>query len=337
MVLPLPSADRFKFLPCSHSWIALHPQPQGVIQFVGGALWGTFPTLAYRHFLKSLFEAGYTIVALPFRFALNHWSIALDLLDEHYAIRGAIVEAAISKGYEPTAYLDAANYAWVGHSLGCKYVVLLELLSSPCHLLASYFQKVEQDLEQWHQIQQGLVDLANSRRQMEKHIQHLTGQAIVHTQPAIMDEPSLLLAPAITDLNGAIPIKALQRAFSNLLKVYPTVEQTHQLIEHSQLFHLTGLLQFAHDPLAVDTCQRLMQAQPHIRRRLLKGHHLEPMGIKIGQFIMDFNPLDKFIQPLSCRDLEFKAVALLHRLRETSAPSPCRVSDDASSSNPFAA
>ncbi|MEM9806076.1 MAG: hypothetical protein AAF959_12420 [Cyanobacteria bacterium P01_D01_bin.56] len=141
-----------------------------------------------------------------------------------------------------------------------------------------------------------------------------------------MNEISVLLAPAITDLDGAIPVKSLNLLFSKLVTVYPTVDQTHQLIESSQLFHLTGLIQFARDRIATETCQRLMQEQPHLRRRLIQGNHLEPVGIRLGRLVMDFNPLDKFIQPLNQRHLEAQTLALLHRL-QTNAPTavPCRI------------
>jgi hypothetical protein len=48
-----------KFQPVSHSWVALHPQPKGVIQFIAGAFFGTFaPMFFYRYLLQFLFEAG---------------------------------------------------------------------------------------------------------------------------------------------------------------------------------------------------------------------------------------------------------------------------------------
>ncbi|HEY9709264.1 MAG TPA: DUF1350 family protein, partial [Oculatellaceae cyanobacterium] len=65
----------FKFIPLSSSWVAIHPKPKGVIQFIGGAFFGSLPTLFYRHFLSKLFANGYTIIALPFRFSFEHWSI----------------------------------------------------------------------------------------------------------------------------------------------------------------------------------------------------------------------------------------------------------------------
>lgn len=317
MVLSSPGhAARLQFVPCFHSWVALHPQPKGVIQFVGSALFGTFPTLTYRHFLKSFFEAGYTVIALPFRFTLHHWSIAVDLLDEHYGLRTSLIELAIARGYDPGIYLDSANYTWVGHGLGCKYVMLLELLSALPGSIAADLQQSGQDNQQLHEIQRGLSLLSHRLRLVEKRIRQLTGQSVDYGQPSIMHQTSLLLAPAITD---SILTKLLQLFSNQRLVISPTVEQTHQLIEQSRLFNLTGLIQFARDRKTAGTCQQLMQNQPHLRRRLLRGNHLEPVGLQLGQLVVDFNPLDKFIQPLNCRDLEFKALALLHRLRKTPA------------------
>lgn len=314
------SAAEFKFIPCSHSWIALHPRPKGVIQFVGSTLFGTFPTLSYRHFLKSFFEAGYTVIALPFRFTFNHWSIALDLLDEHYTLRTALVELAIANGYDPSIYLNAASYAWMAHGLGCKYAMLLELLSSPTDILVGAGLGQRAERRQRQQIQQGLACISTRLRQMEVRIQHLTGQQVDYGWPSIKQQPSIWLAPTVTDLNDAIPVKSLQQSVKLFLTVSPTVEQTHQLIAQSRLFQQTGLVQFARDRITAGTCQQLMQEQPHIRRRLLKGSHLDPVGIQLGQFIVDFNPLDKFIQPLSSRDLETKALALLQRLQKMPSP-----------------
>ncbi len=320
MVLFAPNPASCKFLPCSHSWVALHPQPKGVIQFIGSGLWGVLPTVAYGHFLKSLFEAGYTIVAMPFRFARRHWSVALELLEEHYRVRLAMVEAALAQGYDPTLYVDAAHYAWVGHGLGCRYVALLEVLSAPMELMADCCQSLGAVVGalECQRIRQDLAALGQGLRPIECRIQRLTGTPVDYRQPSIMHQASLLLAPVMTDVAG--PLRWL---VDKCLPAHPTVEQTHQLIEHSPLFQLTGLIQFARDRIAADTCQRLMQEQSHLRRRLLKGNHGEPVGLRAGPVVVDFNPLDKLVQPLSCRDLEYKSTTLLNRLRTSSPLAPC--------------
>ncbi|NEQ48528.1 MAG: DUF1350 domain-containing protein [Leptolyngbya sp. SIO3F4] len=328
MVLSLPSAPQFQFLPCSHSWVALHPRPKGVIQFIGTKILGLLPTVAYHHFLKSLFEDGYTVVAIPFRFTFDHWSVTLDLLGEHYAVRGAMIETAVASGYSPDIYLDPANYAWIGHGLGCKYVTLLELVSSPIDVLKKHFQALGQGLalqrRQTRCLENGLADIQKSLHSLEKRIHQLTGHAVAYGQPSIKDEVSLLLAPVMTDLDGAIPLKPLEKLLGNFIKVHPTVEQTHWLVEQSHLFHLTGLLQFARDRIAVGTCHELMQRQPHIRRRLLKGNHLEVIGLQVGLCVVDLNPFDKFIQPLRYRDLESKTLTLLTRLRHAPSTVPLK-------------
>ncbi|MEM6251510.1 MAG: DUF1350 family protein [Cyanobacteria bacterium P01_D01_bin.156] len=323
MILSAPHADTLRFIPCGHSWVALHPQPKGIIQFIGGALFGTLPTISYHHFLRSLFEAGYTVVALPFRFILNHWSMALNLLDEHYAVRVAMVELAIAQGYDPHIYLEASNYIWIGHGVGCKYILLLELLSTPPFLLAESFAMLERKgkllCSQQQQIERGLEIISRRLRLFERQINQLVGVSIDFGQPSIMHEVSLLLAPAMGDMNAAIPVTSLHWLLSQFRGGYPSVDYTHQLIEHSQLFHLTGLIQFARDRIAAGTCQRLMQEQPHLRRRLLQGDHLEPVGMRFGSLIIDLNPFDKFIQPLTQRNLESQTLALLKRL-QTPAP-----------------
>ena len=33
-------------------------------------------------------------------------------------------------GYEYETYLDDSNFSWIGHSIGCKYIALLEAFSA---------------------------------------------------------------------------------------------------------------------------------------------------------------------------------------------------------------
>ncbi|MEG5067561.1 DUF1350 family protein [Microcoleus sp. B3-A4] len=122
-------SNSFKFQPVSFSWVAVHPQPKGVVQFIGGSFFGSLPTLFYRYFLQQLFEEGYTVVALPFRFTFRHWPIAIGLLKEQEILRTELTKIAHRLGYESEIYQEPSSYFWVGHSLGCKYIALLEFLS----------------------------------------------------------------------------------------------------------------------------------------------------------------------------------------------------------------
>lgn len=276
-----------KFQPLSSSWVALHPQPQGVIQFMGGAFFGTFPTLFYRHLFNQLFQAGYTLVALPFRFSFRHWSIALSLLAEQQRLRHLLPAQAHRQGYAADLYAEPASYVWLGHSLGCKYIALLELLSDRSYP-AVVAETIGDQTAQW--LQQRLADLGQSD---------------------ICNQPSLLLAPDMSDTTSAIPWKGLARWLDQCqLGVRPTRRQTQALIDRSRLFHLTGLISFGQDGVAgsiqdasadesdVLWLYRHLQDKGLLHQEL-PGKHLEPMGVRVGRWLVDLNPLDKFAKPLS--------------------------------------
>jgi hypothetical protein len=298
----------FKFRPLSFSWVAIHPEPKGVVQFIGGAFFGTFPTIFYRYFLRTLFEEGYTIIALPFRFSFRHWSIAIDLLKEQEALG-----KELSKITGSDVYQGKANYFWLGHSLGCKYIALLEFLSG----------------EQWKQIAESCVEL-----QAYQQIEAIIANAGLENA-SILDQPSLLVAPDISNTESAIPVRAIVRFLERVgLGVLPTREQTQCFIERSSLFNLTALISFDKDTLAGSETDKFKnkQAQDNsdvlwlikqlktrklpILHKELQGKHLEPLGVRVGEYIVDLNPFDKFIELLSRRKLEHYAVHFLAQLRQ---------------------
>ncbi|MBD0336785.1 MAG: DUF1350 family protein [Cyanobacteria bacterium Co-bin13] len=296
-----------QFQPLSFSWVAIHPQPKGVIQFIGGAFFGTFPTLFYRHLLDELFQAGYTLVALPFRFSFRHWSIALSLLDEQQRLRQLLPAQAQNLGYTADLYSDTASYSWLGHSLGCKYIALLELLSGQDYA-AAVSEMIDPQTAEWLQ------------QQLKEHEQ------------GICNQPSLLIAPDISDTTTAIPVKSLAHLLDRLkLGVQPTRKQTQDLIDCSQLFHLTGLLSFDRDTVAgsiQDSCEatsdvlwlyRHLQSQGLLHHEL-PGKHLEPVGIRVGELIVDLNPLDKFLKPLCGWLTGATALTLLQQLHLRLSP-----------------
>lgn len=270
--------NRLNFQPVSFSWVALHPKPRGIILFIGGAFFGTFPTLFYRHLLHELYREGYTLIALPFRFSLRHWQIAHSLLDEQHRLRQLLPEIAARQGYSPSPYRKRDNYQWLGHSLGCKYIALLELLSGD-------ESTVEAALPD---------NLVN----------------IYRTSVGILGQGSVLLAPDISDLESAIPIRLLVILLNRLnIRVQPDRQQTLELIRQSALFELTAMVSFDQDSIAgslgdsnVGTSdvlwlhQYLQTKSAPVRE--LSGKHLEPLGWRIGRYVADFNPLDKFIKDL---------------------------------------
>ncbi|MBE9112742.1 DUF1350 family protein [Nodosilinea sp. LEGE 07298] len=284
------------FQPVSFSWVALHPKPKGVIQFIGGAFFGTFPTLFYRHLLQELYREGYTLVALPFRFSLRHWQIAYSLLEEQHQLRQILPELAEHQGYDSALYRDVSSYLWFGHSLGCKYIALLELLSGDEAAVAAA-------------LPEDLVDT-------------------YHRSPGIWSQGSVLLAPDISDLESAIPIRSLVALLNRLhISVQPDRQQTLDLIQQSALFNLTAMMSFDRDTVAGSLCdldpgvsdvlwlaQYLQTKSAPVQE--LSGKHLEPIGWRIGRYIADFNPLDKFIKALVQWQVHDVTCGLLQSLQQ---------------------
>jgi Protein of unknown function (DUF1350) len=315
-----------KFEKISQSWVALHPRPKGVIQFVGGAFYGTAPTWHYRYFLSALFDAGYTIIALPFRFTFHHWNVALDLLEEHHQVRQAILSSLLresSRSRDYAFYTNAANYTWVGHSLGCKYVILLEILNDGWAKFSDQAAEVGIEKAQLDTIQSHLMRVAQVRDQLnEPRPTDRSAPSINSELPSIHNQAAILIAPVIADLTAAIPLRSLQRGCELMgLKIFPTVEQTYDLIAHSHSFNLLQILQFQHDLVAKPTCDRLVPGLKSpvgkaLATAAITGKHLEPIGFRIGSYIVDFNPLDKFIGYWHSRQLEAIVLKTLIALQQ---------------------
>lgn len=308
----------FKFQPISSSWVAIHPNPKGIVQFIGGAFFGTFPTLFYRYFLSQLFAEGYTIIALPFRFSFRHWPIAVSLLKEQEVIREELLQIAERQGYEYHVYQDKSNYIWVAHSLGCKYVAMLEFLSDP----------------NWEQI---VGDCVGNYR--IERIKNVVESIIGREEVSIKGQASLLIAPDISDTESAIPVPAIAHFLDDIgLGVKPTRKQAQCFIRGSNLFNLTALISFDKDTIAgnsndinkppkqqedsdvlwfielLKTKKLPDKLKPIIME--IPGKHLEPVGVKFGDYVVDLNPLDKFIEPINERWLESVAVKFLKELQE---------------------
>ncbi|UFP94959.1 DUF1350 family protein [Gloeobacter morelensis] len=250
------------------SWIAEHPTPQGVIEFIGGALLGNAPIISYDYFLRSLYDAGYTVIAIGFRFGLNHQKVAEQLLVEQDQILNSLAEVQ-----------RRVPRFWVGHSLGCKYLLLLE------------------------------------------------------SSGKIMDQPSLLIAPDISDTAEAVPLPWLADLLDSVgAGVTPTREQTALLLENSALFNLTALISFTDDTIAgnqhtpperSDVALFVRELEAHRSRTLIKaelpGGHFEIAGLRASldseDYLIDIDPRDGFLEKRADRSLEPLALAFLAQLQ----------------------
>jgi hypothetical protein len=258
------------FQAISRSWVAPHPTPQGVVEFLGGAFFGTFPRLAYSHFLRSLYEAGYTVITLPFPFGFDHGAIAENLLIE----RDRVLQQLDPSHQEIPRF-------WIGHSLGCKYILLLEAA-----------QKI------WNQ-------------------------------------PSLLIAPDISDTQDAVPIPGLGQFLDRIHRgVRPNRRDTQRLLQEKKdgLFNLTALIAFEEDrvagqsqdsPEASDVAWfvQTLDDKPGVQliQHTLPGNHTEIVGVRFyrrdGSFaFVDLDFADGFFEPPQARGLESTAIACLGQL-----------------------
>jgi len=329
-----------KFRPVSHSWVALHPHPKGVIQFVGGAFFGTFfPMFFYRSLLERLFNDGYTIVLLPFNFTFDHYAESGFLIIEQYDIMPELVRRAIFAGYDYEIYLNDKNFSWVGHSIGCKYIALLEALSilpevnelrqlieaivkstaNPKDSQRKIDKKIDRILNGLKILINDLelkrkeaTQLIKSYIKKEANYQELEGKIEI-SSIFIKNQPSLLLAPVNTGLESAVP-KPFTNIFISLgINVNPTPEETYALIEKANLFDLMGLNSFKTDKLALSTCQWFendLKKPPQELQKQLKGGHLRPLGIRFGNLAINFPDLkDKIplIEPIEKRNKEFES------------------------------
>lgn len=253
----------------SHSQVALHPNPKGVIQFIGSFVFGSFPILTYQNLLKFLFDQGYSLIIhrFPFNpFQFNHWQVSLELFEEQQLIQQEIFK--IING-EPSLinskpiYEQPKNYLWLGHSLGCKYIILLEILSN--------------DTKRRKEVLKHCI----CESKAEKILGELDEQSHY-----ILDQPLVFIAPEIS--NTVRFLKSSWRMRNPLTQ--PNQKETICLIEQSQeLFNLLGIIAFNRDNIAEDDVTLLVQQIksryeqqnkpfPSNLYRTLEGGHFEPLG-----------------------------------------------------------
>lgn len=310
----------FKFQAISFSWVAIHPQPKGVIQFIAGAFFGTFgPMFFYRYLLQCLFEQGYTVILLPFNFTFNHYQEAGFIIREQYEILPELVRMANNKGYDYEAYLDDKNFSWIGHSLGCKYISLLEGFSAlppEPQDREALIRNVLTRTEDEPQIQSVIADinilineLTRKVAEVRKLIHNYVARDVKIASIFIKGQVSILLAPNISDTGSAIRPQFLAKLIDALgWGVKPNPEETYGLIKESGLFNFMGLICLNSDNIAEAAWEwfiNTLKKTPQDFRKTLKGRHLRPLGIRLGNDVLNFfnTPV---IEPVQKRHMEFE-------------------------------
>ncbi len=287
--------EQFCFRRFSKSWVAINPNPKGIIQFIGSFVFGSFPLNSYKYLFQNLFEQGYTIFVFRFPFSpleFNHWRVATNLLKEEYALRVEIIKFLTQNGKisdrNLEIYLKDSNYYWLGHSLGCKYITLLEILSNDPSQRKLILQNSLGDRYN-DQLISSINSVDISREKAEQEISELLNKAVNFNQFFIKNQPSILLAPEISNTVTVHGVTfPTTNPFSNFeLLVSPNARETKSMIAQSKnLFNLTGIISFTQDCIARDDVNFLTQHTilrpfcPPLYKELF-GWHFEPNGIQI--------------------------------------------------------
>ena len=289
------SVENFSFESFSNSWVAIHPNPKGIIQFIGSFVFGSFPIKFYRYLLQNLFEQGYTIFVFRFPFTplkFDHWQFTTELLKEEYALRVEIIRF-LKKNHKTSdnnleIYLNDSNYYWLGHSLGCKYITLLEILSNDVNQRELFLQKSLANRYN-HKLLSQLKSVDIARENAEREISKILNRPIKINQYFIQNQPSILLAPEISNtvtVNG-ITIPTAKPLSKFELLVSPNLRETKSMIAQStNLFNLTGIISFSQDFIARDDvnflCKQLsLKSISSPLHKEFFGWHLDPNAVEI--------------------------------------------------------
>ncbi|NTW49440.1 MAG: DUF1350 family protein [Chlorobiales bacterium] len=267
------------------SKVALHPNPIGVVEFYGGQFFGQLPVGSYEYLLQCLYDAGYTLIVVPYQFSTDHWEVARSLLRKRDCVRQKFPE------------LKDVPHFWVGHSLGCKLIALLEASTTS----DNKFQP-----PQIHRLSEDAG---------------LTG---------ILDQPSLLLAPTLPDNDDLIPVGFIGDIMDKLnIGIKPTRPETRALIEKSGMFNLTGIISFASDDTAGHVgspedkdvpwlIKHFSEPDHKLVQKQLPGGHLTPTGNEVLGYVISTEIVAGFLilpdieKPP--RELEPLAISLLEKL-----------------------
>jgi len=106
-------------------------KPRAVVHFLGGAFAGAAPQVAYHLSIELLAEAGFTVVATPYRLTFKH----LDCAQRMAADFAAAVEE-LRRGGRSYLVPAAAPVVGVGHSNGALLHLLIGALL-PGHAAAN--------------------------------------------------------------------------------------------------------------------------------------------------------------------------------------------------------
>jgi len=257
------------------STLYLSDRPLRVVNVIGAFTFGSLPQVFYHRLAGALCtDYNYSVVLHPFPFtpfAPDHWKLALSLYERLRTLQ--LRDFPVLTGRDHV-YLQPSKNVWLGHSLGCKLIELLELLTlAPSQrrealreiLTEAEAARIEALLDgtgdRLHKLAVGLQD---SQQQVADDVfrQEWDQQRLQHLQQAdtlqpILDQPSILMAPQIS---GATRVAGTNlRLYDS--RVQPSWEQTCYLVRsQTSIFNLTDVIAFDDDSIAADDVVFLRQA-----------------------------------------------------------------------------
>ncbi|MGL6342762.1 MAG: DUF1350 family protein [Waterburya sp.] len=350
MNLSQDSAPNLHFQPFAHSWVAIHPNPKGIIQFVGSFfIFGSLPTVFYYFLLKNLYAQGYTIIAYPSSLIppllwksmlVNHWAASIQLLQEELIIKAELIAYLLKYTDRKflQVYLNQENYVWLGHSLGCKYISLLEVLSNEPQNLVNNLEQCGITSQQLPIVERVVANLELERKNSDRQINTLLANNQVdyqfYSKRLIIDQPSIFMAP---EIYGTKEINKKSRSAIPLFGLFPDGKTTKYLINLSKnLFGLTALIGFSNDGISKDDLKaldtELSNRSQNFIYKSFKGYNFKPS--RLSSLFSHLKPLssdDQFMA--NCINNVFDE--LKKRIVSNYTPQKviCRASEDTSQDN----
>lgn len=198
----------------------------------------------------------------------------------------------------------------MGHSLGCKYISLLEILSSDPQNLADNLKQCGITSRQFPIIEKYIRNLEFERQNNERQINLLLTKNQVDREVLskrfIIDQPSIFLAP---EIYGTEERNGKSRSAIPFFGLFPDGKITNCLIDLSHnFFGLTALIAFDRDKISQDDLKAL-RIELSGRSKVFIDKTFAGYDLKISRlssFFSHLKPLSSSDRPLAdCIDNMF--------------------------------
>lgn len=256
------SSGEFDWLEIEGAYVRLPGGiPQGVVHFIGGALLGTFPQVAYDELLKRVSEYGsMLVIATPYDLDLNHAEIALACSKRFDRAFQEVQRSYIG----PSPSLPIYG---IGHSLGSKLQGLIA-----CSRESTTTRRAGQVF----------VSFNNFSATDSADIVDSICQELLEKTPEVATNPQFQMffmgLPRIVRL-------AAGAANSAGIDFIPTAADTRELLRSQYDVPRTRLIKFCDDKIdQSDILEDLVGAPCNagtVSRAYLDGNHLSPVYVRL--------------------------------------------------------